>query len=163
MVTGSASIAVAARAGRLTARALFTFVAVLWAASALAALVTPVLLDLFPIPGGAAAGLADALAHAGPVGEIAPFSQFIETLVPTNVVTAAANDAFLPLIVFALVFGFALTRLPAEQRKRMTGFFQIIADAMVVVINWVLWLGPIGVFALALVLDRKSTRLNSSH
>src|SRR3546814_6549580 len=104
-----------------------------------------------------------ALAHAGPVGEIAPFSQFIETLVPTNVVTAAANDAFLPLIVFALVFGFALTRLPAEQRKRMTGFFQIIADAMVVVINWVLWLGPIGVFALALVLDRKSTRLNSSH
>ncbi|RIA37920.1 Na+/H+-dicarboxylate symporter [Hephaestia caeni] len=156
IVTGIAASAEAARAGRLTARALVTFVALLWAASALAALVTPVLLDLFPIPRGAAAGLADALAHAGPVGEIAPFSQFIETLVPTNVVTAAANDAFLPLIVFALVFGFALTRLPAEQRERMTGFFQIIADAMVVVINWVLWLGPIGVFALALVFGAKA-------
>src|SRR3546814_6593193 len=38
----------------------------------------------------------------------------------------------------------------------MTGFFQIIADAMVVVINWVLWLGPIGVFALALVFGAKA-------
>src|SRR3546814_10271160 len=102
-----------------------------------------------------------ALAHAGPVGEIAPFSQFIETLVPTNVVTAAANDAFLPLIVFALVFGFALTRLPAEQRKRMNGFFQIIADAMVVVINGVLWLGPVGVFALDI--GRKHVRTPVTH
>ncbi|MCM8729751.1 dicarboxylate/amino acid:cation symporter [Hephaestia sp. GCM10023244] len=156
IVTGIAASAEAARAGRLTARALVTFVALLWAASALAALVTPALLDAFPLPASAKAGLTAALAHAGPVGEIAPFSQFIETLVPTNVVTAAANNAFLPLIVFALVFGFALTRLPAEQRERMTGFFQIIADAMVVVINWVLWLGPIGVFALALVFGAKA-------
>src|SRR3546814_14006138 len=59
IVTGIAASAEAARAGRLTARALVTFVALLWAASALAALVTAVLLDLFPIPGGAAAGLAD--------------------------------------------------------------------------------------------------------
>src|SRR3546814_3930649 len=73
IVTGIAASAEAARAGRLTARALVTFVALLWAASALAALVTPVLPDLFPIPGGAAAGLADALAYAGPVGENAPF------------------------------------------------------------------------------------------
>jgi proton glutamate symport protein len=156
LITGVAAGAEAAKAGRLTARALITFIVLLWAASALAAVLTPLLLRLFPMPAGAATALAHALAHAKPVGEIAPFSQFITTLVPTNVVTAAANDAFLPLIVFALVFAFALTRLPDVQRKTMTDFFQIIADAMIVIINWVLWLGPIGVFALALVFGAKA-------
>ena len=156
LVTGVAASAEAARAGRLTARAIVTFIVLLWIASALAAGVTPLLLELFPLPQGAAGALRDAQAHAKPVGEIAPFSQFITTLVPTNVVTAAAENAFLPLIVFALVFAFALTRLPAEQRRRMTDFFQIIADAMIVVINWILWLGPIGVFALALVFGAKA-------
>ena len=156
IVTGVAASAEAARAGRLTARAIVTFIVLLWCVSALAALLTPVFLDIVPIPAGAAAGMRAALAHAQPVGEIAPFSQFITNLVPTNAVTAAANDAFLPLIVFSLVFAFALTRLPDAQRERMTGFFQIIADAMIVVINWVLWLGPIGVFALAIVFGAKA-------
>jgi len=156
LVTGVAASAEAARAGRLTARAIVTFIVLLWIASALAAVLTPLFLDIVPIPAGAAAGLREALAHAKPVGAIAPFSQFIATLVPTNVVTAAANDAFLPLIVFSLVFAFALTRLPEAQRSRMTDFFQIVADAMIVVINWVLWLGPIGVFALALVFGAKA-------
>ncbi|MGN6374075.1 MAG: dicarboxylate/amino acid:cation symporter [Sphingomonas sp.] len=156
LITGVAAGAEAARAGRLTARAIVTFVVLLWIASALAALLTPLFLQLFPMPAGAAAALENALAHAKPVGEIAPFSQFITTLVPTNVVTAAASDAFLPLIVFSLVFAFALTRLPAPQRKMMTDFFQVIADAMIVIINWVLWLGPIGVFALAVVFGAKA-------
>lgn len=156
LVTGVAAGAEAARAGRLTAKALIAFVVLLWIASALAAVVTPLLLDLWPLPTGAAAGLRDALAHSKPVGEIAPFSQFITTLVPTNPVGAAANDAFLPLIVFSLVFAFALTRLPITQRKTMTDFFQIVADAMIVIINWVLWLGPIGVFALGVVFGAKA-------
>lgn len=156
LVTGVAASAEAARAGRLTARAIVTFIVLLWIVSALAAALTPLFLDIVPIPAGAATGLREALAHARPVGEIAPFSQFITTLVPTNVVTAAANDAFLPLIVFSLVFAFALTRLPDAQRRTMTDFFQIVGDAMIVVINWVLWLGPIGVFALALVFGAKA-------
>lgn len=156
IVTGVAASAEAARAGRLTARAIVTFIVLLWCASALAALLTPLFLSLFPLPGGAAGSLHHALAGAKPVGEIAPFSQFITTLVPTNVVTAAADNAFLPLIVFALVFAFALTRLPDVQRKTMTDFFQIISDAMIVIINWVLLLGPIGVFALGVVFGAKA-------
>ncbi len=62
---------------------------------------------------------------------------------------AAANDAFLPLIVFTTVFGFAITKLPPEQRNVLTAFFRALADAMLVVIGWVLWLAPLGVFALA--------------
>ena len=39
---------------------------------------------------------------------------------------------------------------------RSVGLFQAIADAMLVVINWVLWIGPIGVFALAYVVGARA-------
>ncbi len=77
-------------------------------------------------------------------------------MVPSNPVTSAATDAFLPLILFTTVFAFAITRLPAEERQRLTGFFQALGNAMLVVINWVLWLGPIGVGALAYVVGARA-------
>mgnify|MGYP003336414519 CR=1 FL=1 len=76
-------------------------------------------------------------------------ADFFNTIVPTNVVAAASGDAFLPLTVFTLAFAFAITRLEAESRKRLTDLFQSITDAMLVIIGWVLKLAPIGIFALA--------------
>jgi len=38
----------------------------------------------------------------------------------------------------------------------MAGFFSALADAMVIVIEWVLKLAPIGVFALAFVVGARS-------
>jgi Na+/H+-dicarboxylate symporter len=38
----------------------------------------------------------------------------------------------------------------------LNGFFLDLADALLVVVNWVLWLAPIGVFALALVAGARS-------
>jgi Na+/H+-dicarboxylate symporter len=58
--------------------------------------------------------------------------------------------------LFTLVFAFALTRLPAEPRERLVGFFQAIADTMLVVIGWVLWIAPIGVAALAYVVGARA-------
>jgi Na+/H+-dicarboxylate symporter len=74
---------------------------------------------------------------------------FFDKIVPTNIIDAAATDAFLPLTVFALVFAFAITRLQPDRRKLMVDFFQALADAMIVVIGWVLVLAPLGVFCLA--------------
>ncbi len=75
---------------------------------------------------------------------------------PNNPVAAAANNAFLPLILFTLVFAFALTRLPAEPRLLLTKFFQAVADTMLIVIGWMLWLAPIGVLALSYVVGAKA-------
>jgi proton glutamate symport protein len=58
--------------------------------------------------------------------------------------------------VFALVFAFAITRLAAPQRTLLVDLFQAITDAMLVIIGWVLWLAPLGVFALALVVGVKA-------
>lgn len=156
LVTGIAATAEAARASKLATRALIIFVALLWTSSALGALVTLGLLDLFPLHGPSATALRGAFAGAAPVGQVPPFSEFITAMVPTNPLAAAVNDAFLPLIVFTVVFGFAVTQLPPEPRQLLTNFFKAIADAMLVVINWVLALAPIGVFALAYVVGAKA-------
>jgi proton glutamate symport protein len=42
--------------------------------------------------------------------------------------------------------------LPQSQRLTLIGFFQSIADAMIVIVQWVLALPPIGVFGLSLSL-----------
>jgi Na+/H+-dicarboxylate symporter len=54
----------------------------------------------------------------------------------------------LPLVVFALFFGFALTRIDPARRARLVELFQAIADTMIVIVRWLLWIAPLGVFAL---------------
>lgn len=149
VVTGIAATAEAANAGRIAARAIVTFVVMLWLFSALAAGMVPLLLKAWPLGSEAAASLRGALSGAKPVGAVPGFGDFLVGIVPTNAIAAAASDAFLPFIVFTLVFAFALTRLPTEQRERLTGLFEALRDAMLVMIGWVLLIAPLGVFALA--------------
>lgn len=75
---------------------------------------------------------------------------------PSNPISAAANDQTLPLILFAGVFGFAVTRLAEGARDQLVGFFHAIADTMLIVIGWVLWLAPLGVFALGLTVGARA-------
>lgn len=156
LVTGIAATAEAARASRLASRALIIFIMLLWMSSALAAVITLGLLHIFPLGADAAAALRGAVASAENVGRVPPFSEFITAMVPTNPLAAAANDAFLPLIVFTVAFAFAVTRLPEQPRATLVAFFQAIADTMLIVIGWVLWLAPIGVFALACSVGAKA-------
>ena len=156
LVTGVAASAEAARAGRLATRAIVLFVVLLWISSVAAALLTPSFLALFPLPEESIGALRSAMASAEPVGQVPGFSDFLRGLVPTNPIAAAAEDAILPLILFTLIFAFAMTRLPQEPRERLVGLFRAIADTMLVVVNWVLWIGPIGVFALAYVVGARA-------
>lgn len=157
LITGVAASTEAARASRLAGRAIIVFLVFLWISSALGALLTPALLQLWPMPTEAAAALRSALSESTEtVGEIPGFGAFLRSMVPTNPIHAAANDAILPLILFTTVFAFALTRLPDEPRERLTGFFKAVADVMLVMIGWILWLAPIGVFALAYVVGARA-------
>jgi proton glutamate symport protein len=155
LITGIAQTAQAARAGRLAGRAVLTMMVILWCSSILAAVMIPLLLSIFPMPAGAAAALKAALSSAAPPGAVPPFGDFLRAMIPTNPIAAAASDAILPLIIFTAVFGFAVVRLPEAKRMHLTGFFEALADAMVIIIGWVLALAPIGVFALAFVVGAK--------
>ena len=156
LITGIAQTADAARAGRLAGRAVLTMLAILWSSSLLAAVMIPTLLTLFPMPEGAADALKLALGSATKPGAVPPFGDFVRAMVPTNPIAAASADAILPLMIFTAAFAFAALRLPPEKRKSITGLFEAIADAMVVIINWVLSIAPIGVFALAFVVGAKA-------
>ena len=156
LITGIARTAEAARAGRIAGLSLTWIVTMMSLSAVIGAMLMPMILNLFPMPGESAAALKAALTTAPAVAAVPPFGDFIRAIIPTNPIAAASNDAILPLLIFTLVFAFALTKLPPEPRDRLTGFFSALADAMVVVIEWVLKLAPIGVFALALVVGARS-------
>jgi Na+/H+-dicarboxylate symporter len=157
LINGIAASAEAARSGRLAGRAVILFMVVLWTGAIMAAFLTPLLLDLFPMPAGSADALKGALSAATEkVGEVPTLAQFVRSVVPTNPLSAAVNDQILPLMFFTTVFAFAMTRLPKGPREHLALFFKAVADVMLVIVNWVLWLAPIGVFALAYVVGARA-------
>ena len=89
---------------------------------------------------------------AASAGEVAApaLSDWIGSVVPSNAIMAAAQGAMLPVVVFALFFGFALTRVQEDRRAQIIGFCHGIADTMIVIVRWMLLAAPIGVFALVL-------------
>jgi proton glutamate symport protein len=156
LITGIAQTAAAASAGKLAARAVITMMIILWCSSIMAALMMPVLLNIFPMPAGSAQALKEALVGAEVPGPVPPLGDFLRAMIPTNPVASAANSAILPLIIFTAVFAFAVTRVEEAKRKFLTGFFEALAETMIVMISWVLALAPIGVFALAMVVGAKA-------
>lgn len=73
-------------------------------------------------------------------------------LVPQNVVRAAADGAMLPLILAAVIFGLALTRVTDTRREAVLRVVEGIAETMQRLVVWILATAPIGVFALAVPL-----------
>ncbi|QKR98924.1 dicarboxylate/amino acid:cation symporter [Sphingomonas sp. CL5.1] len=156
LVTGVAATAEAAQAGKLAGRAVGLYLIVMAASAIAAAFLTPLFLQLAPLPVESAAALRRALAGAETVQPVPPVGDFIAGIIPANALKASADSNFLSMIVFALVFAFALMRIDAGLRDLVTRLFSGIRDAMLVVIGWVLWIGPLGVFALALVVGAKA-------
>ena len=75
---------------------------------------------------------------------------WLVNVIPANIFKAASDGEMLPLVIFALFFGFATSRIAPEHRDRLLGFFRAVMEAMLVIIGWILWLAPLGVFVLAL-------------
>lgn len=154
LVTGVAKGAEAARAGRIAGRSILWFVLVCTASAVLGAIIMPLLLSAVPLPGAAAEALRSSLAaiDSGPTERPLPGAgDFLRAVIPANVIAAASNGDVLPLVVFTLLFALALSRVGDAQRRSVAALFEGIADALLVLISWVLWLAPIGVFALAFV------------
>ena len=152
LVTGIVSGADQARAGGIAGRSILWFVVVLTSSAAFGALAMPALLEAFPLPASAAQALRAGLASvdsSAAAASVPTVQDWLKSLIPTNPIAAAANDKVLALVVFTAVFAFAVTRIGVEERQAIGRLFKGIQDAMLVVVGWVLWLAPIGVFGLA--------------
>ncbi len=85
----------------------------------------------------------------GPDTRLPGTIDFILGLVPTNPVKAAADGALLPLIVFSVLFGAAAGTLSPEERRPLVSLADAVGGAMIRMVHWILYLAPVGVFALA--------------
>jgi Na+/H+-dicarboxylate symporter len=151
LVTGIAAVADVAKAGGVLRWSIFLFIGLIFAAALYAVCASLGLLSVWPVGREAATAF---IAGAGTQeqAEIAAptFAQWLQGLAPSNPIRAAADDAILPLAVFAVFFGFGATRLDPALREPLVQFFRAVAEAMIVVVHWILLVGPIGVFALSL-------------
>jgi Na+/H+-dicarboxylate symporter len=151
LVVGIARSAEAAQAGRIAGRSVLWIVIICTASAIFGAIAVLALTHAFPLSRetalllqGALAGIEDKA--SGPLPGIA---EFFKGIVPPNVVAAASNGDVLPLVVFAVLFALALTRIAPDGRRQVVSLFDAIGEALLVIIAWVLALAPVGVFALA--------------
>ena len=154
VVLGVNSARDAAASGRTARTAMIVFLVLLTVAAAIAALLAPMLLSLLPRDAAAAEAMHRALT-AAPASAPPGAADWLANIIPTNAINAAAQGAMLPLVVFALFLGFALPKIVAERRAHMLELLHAIADSMIVIVRWVLWAAPIGVFALVLAVTAK--------
>ena len=156
VITGVASASNVGSISRIGGRTLVVFIAMLTGATILA---VPLGIAAFSwlsrlvtvrpgLPPGAAEAAASLSAAPSPVG----FWNWVLSLIPTNPISAAASGAMLPLVLFTLLFAMATSRIPAEGRDAVLRFFRGLGDAMLVLVGWVIWLAPAGVFVLMLSL-----------
>jgi len=158
LIVGVASAADAGSVGRMGVKAILFFILMLFVAASFTALVTPPLLNQLTVDLSTSETLRSSIDAAAveSATKVPTVTQRLVGLIPVNPIKAAAEDEVLPLIVFALFFGFAIRRLAPETSLPLVSFFRGVSEAMLVIVRWVLWLAPVGVFALVLPLTMRA-------
>lgn len=147
LVTGIAAAASEATASRIGLRSMLWFAILLTTACTLSALLSTLLLDIWPL-----SHQAPALREAMPPPLAPPSAgNWYDAIIPANPIMAAAETAMVPLVVFALLFGLALTRIEPALSEIVLRLLRAIVETMLVIVHGVLWLAPLGIAALSFV------------
>ena len=155
LITGVAGAADLRAIGKLGGRSLVTFLLLLVGT---ALVIMPIGILAFqligenasqpPLPAGAAEAASQIAAEGTPTG----FGAWLTSLIPTNPIAAAANGAMLQLILFTLILALAIAKTAPNVREPLLGVFRGLSEAMLIIVRWVVWLAPLGIFALVLPL-----------
>jgi proton glutamate symport protein len=143
--------------GVLGARGLVLFIVLLTIAGLFSLAVAPFVFGKIDIAPEAAAALQASAAKAGQTAvegakSLPSVSQWLVDLVPVNPIKAAADGALLPLIVFSIAMGAALTKIAASRRAALLDVMKSVQEACLLVMRAVIMVAPVGVFCLAFVL-----------
>lgn len=92
-------------------------------------------------------GIDLALASEFVAKEAPPLKQTLINIFPSNPVESMASGATLQIIVFALLFGFAVTKA-GDQGRRITSFFNDLNAVIMKMVMMLMQLAPIGIFCL---------------
>lgn len=146
LVVGVAEVADVAHMGRIARRTLAWIAGLSLAAALVTVPLARAAFRVFP----RSPDLTGILAQAAPPAET-PANGWL-TILPDNVVAAAADGAIAPVVVFTLLFGLALAQLDAARRAPVIELARSVESAMTILIGWILTAAAVGVFALALPL-----------
>jgi Na+/H+-dicarboxylate symporter len=143
--------------GSLGGRAVASFFVILFAAAFLATLLAKPIFSYLTIDPAGAAALRASAAQASVTAvegaqKIQSARDWLIDLVPINPVKAAAEGAMLPLIVFSVAFGIALTRVRSPGRDTFLSLARAVTDAALTLVHWILAAAPVGVFALSIAI-----------
>lgn len=139
LVCGSSSLGNSSRMGPIAGKTLFFYLTTT-ALAVSAALVFAVVVD--PGNGVELAGTANFQPAASP-----PLTDVLVNIFPSNPVRAMAEGKMLQIIVFALLFGFAISHA-GEPGMRIAGFFRDMEAVIMKMVDILMSLAPYGVFAL---------------
>src|SRR5690242_12059314 len=160
IITGIASASDVQSVGKLGGRTLIVFVLLLAGVAIVVIPLAPTLFSLLPTRAGTRPslpmGAAEATEQLLASGQTQTFGTWVTSLIPANPIAAAASGAMVPLILFALLLALAIAHGPATTRATLVAFFKAIADAMAVLVRWIVRVAPIGVFALVLPLAARA-------
>jgi proton glutamate symport protein len=143
-------------AGVLGITSLVSFAMLLGTAGLFSIFVTPTLLANLPIAhtdiASFAAGAATSAEAAPAAAATAPsLSQWISSIVPTNIFHAIADDNYLQVFIAAVLLAAAMSRIAAERRAALVNIVQAVADTATVLVGWLIRLLPLAAFCLAFV------------
>ncbi len=86
--------------------------------------------------------------RAASAKERGPLQVFVD-MVPDNIFSAVGNNRnMLQVVFFAILFGIALVLIPQEKGKPIVDLFDGLTFAIIKIVNLVMIIAPIGVFAL---------------
>ena len=141
--------------GTVGAKAFGWMLLLLVACAALSTIVSPLWFDTLTLDAEATARLRATAKIDVPTADALSIRTFILSLIPLNPVKAAADGTLLPVVLFTLLYAFALGQVGEGPRVAQLAFWRGMADTMLVVVRWMLALGGLGIFALAAVLGQK--------
>jgi len=155
LVANLGSLSASKSLGRVGVRGAILAVALLTITAVFTVLVAAPILARLRIDQAAAMALGGPNLPGASTSAPAGLGQWLVDLVPQNVFKAAADGTMLTLIVFAVMFALALSRVQAAHRDSVLHVAAGIADTMQRLVGGILSLAPIGVFALAVPLAAK--------
>lgn len=155
LIVGVAGADDTRQTGAVGAKAFAWFLALLLVCAAFSALVSPWLFQALTLDPDATTRLRESAKIDLPPSDALTLRTWILSLIPLNPVRAASDGALLPMVLFTLLYAFALGQISPDARRTQVAFFRAMADAMLVVVRWILALGWLGIFALAVALGHK--------
>ena len=142
---------------RMGGAAIGIFFAIYLALAVFTGILFPALTRAFGIQRGAMASLRAGSAGGAPAAPSADLDlvDWLLEILPANPFAAAVEENIVQVVVFTILFALAVARLAPAARELVAGFFAPIAEAMLVVVAWLLKASPVAVFALALAAARE--------